>query len=56
MLDAQVIYTASYAKCIKCFEEGLPQYFIYTYFPIVFQSCSLEGAALKRGFFPFFVS
>lgn len=47
VLDTDVIYMASYEKHNKCFDKFLTQIFHLDFFPKLFKSFSLEGAALE---------
>lgn len=52
MLDTEAIYTASYDKSNKCFEEGLPQILYLDLFSHTFQKLLIRrGSPQNRLFF-----
>ena len=51
MLDTEVIYTASYNKCNKYFEEGLPQILYLDLFSHTFQKLLIRRGAFKTDIF-----
>jgi len=56
MLDTEVIYTASYDKCNKCFEKGLTQILYLDLLSHTFQKLLIRRGRPQNRLFFFFLS